>query len=86
MNKKLLIGAVAGLGAAAFVTACARAGTCRRDDASEPKPTVWDKMRKGLEEMPEDFPPRIMFDDIEKMRANTDEILRLLTERALATT
>jgi len=49
-------------------------------------PTVWDKMRKGFEEMPEDFPPRIMFDQIEATKANTDEILTLLKEEALATT
>ena len=43
-------------------------------------------MRKGMEEMPEDFPPRIMFDNIEATKANTDEILTLLKEEALATT
>ena len=39
-----------------------------------------------MEEMPEDFPPRIMFDNIEATKANTDEILTLLKEEALATT
>lgn len=84
MNRKVMIGAVAGLGAAACIAACARSGTCRSD--SEPKPTVWDKMRKGMEEMPDDFPPRIMFDNVEATKANTDEILTLLKEEALATT
>ena len=86
MNKKVLIGVFAGLGAAACIAACAKSGTCQRDSESEPKPTVWDKMRKGMEEMPEDFPPRIMFDNIEVTKANTDEILTLLKEEALATT
>jgi hypothetical protein len=86
MNKKVLIVAVAGLGAAACIAACAKSGKCRSDSESDPKPTVWDKMRKGMEEMPEDFPPRIMFDNIEAAKANTDEILALLREEAPATT
>jgi len=86
MNKKLLIGVFAGFGAAACIAACAKSGKCQSDSESEPKPTVWDTTRKGLEEMPEDFPPRIMFDNIEATKANTDEILTLLKEEALATT
>jgi hypothetical protein len=86
MNKKVLIGAFAGLGAAACIAACAKSGKCQSDSESKAKPTVWDKMQKGMEEMPEDFPPRIMFDNIEATRANTDEILTLLKEEALATT
>lgn len=86
MNKKRLIAAVAGLGAVACVAACAKSGTCEREGASQPKPTVWDKMRQGMEEMPEDFPPRIMFENIEATKANTDEILTMLREEALATT
>jgi hypothetical protein len=31
-----------------------------------------------MEEMPEDFPPRIMFDNLEATKANTDRILTLL--------
>ena len=38
MNKKVLIGAVAGLGAAACIAACAKSGKCQSD--SEPNPTV----------------------------------------------
>ena len=86
MSKKVLIGAVAGLGAAACIVACAKSGKCQGDGASKPKPTVWDKMRQGMEEMPADFPPRIMFDNIEAMRANTDEIVTLLKEEAVAKT
>ena len=84
MNKRLTIGAIAGLGVAACVVACAKSGKCQNEPA--PKPTVWDKMRKGIEEMPEDFPPRVMFDNVEAMKTNTDEILRLLTERTLTPT
>ncbi len=38
MNKKVLIGAVAGLGVVACVAACAKSGKCQSD--SEPNPTV----------------------------------------------
>lgn len=86
MSKKVVMGAVAGLGAAACIVACAKSGRCQGDGASTPKPTVWDKMRQGMEEMPDDFPPRIMFDNIEAIRANTDEIVTLLSEEALAGT
>jgi hypothetical protein len=38
MNKKVLIGAVTGLGVVACIAACAKSGKCQSD--SEPKPTV----------------------------------------------
>ena len=40
MSKKVLIGAVAGLGVVACIAACAKSGTCQSDSASEPEPTV----------------------------------------------
>lgn len=42
MKRKVLIGAVAGLGAMACIAACAKSGKCRGDSVSEPKPTVDD--------------------------------------------
>lgn len=74
MNKKLLIGAAAGCAALAAITAT-------KKKTSGPKPTMWDKMREGMEQMPEDFPPRIMFDNVEATRANTERILELLEAR-----
>jgi hypothetical protein len=71
MNKKLMIGAIAGFAVATGIVALTKRDT-------EPKPTMWDKMRKGMEEMPEDFPPRIMFDNLEATKANTERILTLL--------
>ena len=38
MNKKVLIGAVAGLGVVACIAACAKSGKCQSN--SEPEPTV----------------------------------------------
>ena len=71
MNNKLIIGGLAGL---TGVAAVAVAKKCQH----EPGPTMWDKMREHMEEMPEDFPPRIMFDNVEATKANTEQILALL--------
>ena len=38
----------------------------------------WDRMRQRMEEMPEDFPPRVMFDNIERTRTATERILEIL--------
>jgi hypothetical protein len=80
MNKKLLIGAA--VGTAVVVGAVVSA----TKNQSGPKPTVWDKMRDHMEEMPEDFPPRMMFDNIEAIKANTEEILTLLRDQTRGST
>ena len=78
MNKKLLIGAGIGCAIAAGIAGA-------RKKQTEPQESGWDKMRKGMEQMPEDFPPRIMYDNIEVTKANTEEILTFLrTERTQA--
>ena len=71
MNKKLLIGVGVGFLVAAGLAAA-------KKGQSGPSPDMWAKMREKMEEMPEDFPPRVMFDNVEATRANTDEILSLL--------
>ncbi len=38
----------------------------------------WAKMRMFMEEMPEDFPPRVMFDNLAATRENTERILEIL--------
>ena len=40
--------------------------------------TFFAKMQAKMEEMPEDFPPRVMFDNVAKTRENTDRILEIL--------
>jgi len=47
-------------------------------DEGTPGPTVWEKMQEKMEEMPMDFPPRVMFDNIAAIREDTDRILELL--------
>ena len=71
MNKKLIIGIVAGFVVVAAVAAA-------KKGPPSPPPDMWAKMRAKMEEMPEDFPPRMMFDNVQATRANTDEILSLL--------
>ena len=76
-NKRTCM-SVAGLG---LVVACLAAMARRKQHGGQgpaERPTMWDKMRKGMEEMPEDFPPRIMFDNVETTRANTQRILEIL--------
>jgi hypothetical protein len=73
MNKKLIIGAAIGCAAVAVVAATKKA-------PAGPKPSMWDKMREGMEEMPEDFPPRVMFDNVEAARINTEKILERLDD------
>ena len=75
MKKKLVIGAAAGCATAAGIAAA-------RKKETGPKQTIWDKMREGMEEMPEDFPPRIMFDDVEATKANTGKSWRCSRKRA----
>ena len=48
----------------------------RRSDG--PRPTMWEKMQERMDAMPEDFPPRVMFDNVAATRENTDRILELL--------
>ena len=71
MDKKVLVGAAAGCAAVTAVIAA-------KNRPAGPKPTMWDKVREGMEEMPEDFPPRVMFDNVESARNNTEEILERL--------
>lgn len=63
----------------ASIVAAAR----KKKEGGEPAahPTMWDKMRQGMEEMPEDFPPRIMYDNVETTRTNTERILEILEEK-----
>lgn len=42
MNKKVLIGAVVGLGVVGCIAACARSGKCQIDGAGELEPTIDD--------------------------------------------
>jgi len=55
----------------------------RRRPTGGPRPTVWQKMQEGMETMPEDFPPRVMFDNVAAARENTERILEVLQESGI---
>ena len=74
MDKRV---AIAGMACCALAAAVA---ATRKGVQTGPKPEVWDKMRAKMEGMPEDFPPRVMYDNIEATKANTDKILELLQQ------
>ena len=64
------MGAAAGCAITGAVAAAAK-----KEQRSGPEPTIWHRMRGGMEEMPVDFPPRIMCDNIEATKASSEEIL-----------
>ena len=74
MDKRLIVGAAAGCAVIAAIAASKKRST-------EPKPAMWDKMRDAMEEMPTDFPPRIMFDNVQATRVATERILDLLEKQ-----
>ncbi len=76
MKKWLVIVAVGAAAACAIVAS-------RRRSAETQRPTMWEKMRARMEEMPEDFPPRIMFDNAQAARENTERILEILEQPAV---
>jgi hypothetical protein len=43
-----------------------------------PSGSFWEKMQQRMEQMPEDFPPRVMFDTVMAIRKDTTRILELL--------
>jgi hypothetical protein len=40
--------------------------------------SFWEKMQQRMEQMPEDFPPRVMFDTIMAIKEDTTRILERL--------
>ncbi len=76
MNKKLIVGALAGVAAIAAISVA-------KNKSAEPTPkaSVWEKMRAGMEDMPKDFPLRVMLDSVEAIRMNSDRIVDLLEKR-----
>lgn len=71
MSKKLIIGVAVGFAAAVCVVAA-------KKSRGEAQRTGSGKWQRCMEKMPEDFPPRVMFDNLRATRANTEEILTLL--------
>ena len=47
----------------------------------DPKEAIAHRMREHLESMPEDFPPRMMLDNLAATRVNTEKILKILGDQ-----
>ena len=80
MKKSLVLIAAGAAVAGGAVAARKFAAACSYDDR---RAAMWDRMRQHMEEMPEDFPPRIMFDNVQRARENTDQILEILERPAV---
>lgn len=48
------------------------------------RPTIWDKLAAQMEEMPKDFPPRVMFDNVANTNETAQRILEILEHKPLA--
>jgi len=82
MKKLAVLGLVCGVGCAVILLV-------RKRQSSEPlqEREVWrqkkrrgmfEKMQEGMEAMPKDFPPVVMFDNVAAIRENSERILKLL--------
>lgn len=80
MDKKLIIGAIAA-GVIGFVAAQKRKSGMEPATPHEMRRRVQDRMRRRMEQMPEDFPPRIVRDYVPAIKADTERILELLSEQ-----
>lgn len=72
--KKVLMGVAAGAAVVVVYTKAKR-------HAGGMGEIMSDKMHRCMEELPENAPPRVMFDNLSTTRTNTDKILALLEER-----
>lgn len=50
----------------------------REEQRAEKRRQMSERLRAGMEAMPEDFPPRVMFDNVATTRENSERILELL--------
>ena len=73
MKKAVVLMVLGGVGCALVLL--------RKRPATGPRLTMWQKMQEGMEAMPEDFPPRAMFDNVAATRENTERILEILGKR-----
>lgn len=82
MKKLAVIGLI--LGAAVAVIAMvqkqrsAESPEAREDRKEKQRRAMFEKMQEGMESLPADFPPVVMFDNVAATRENSDRILELL--------
>ncbi len=52
----------------------------REERQTEKRRAMFQKMQAGMEAMPDEFPPVIMFKNVEAIRENSERIVELLEE------
>lgn len=83
--KKLAVFGLVASGVIAMILVARRSRSSLSPEEREAKrgqkrQKMFEKMRAGMESMPEDFPPRVMFDNVAVTRENTERILDLLEQ------
>ena len=75
MKKSLTLIAI-GIAVAGVVVAIRKGASMWGSETG--RASMAQRMRQCMEHMPEDFPPRMMFDNAMKARENTERILEIL--------
>lgn len=82
MKKAMVIGLAAGAAVAVAMlikkSQTAESPEAREARKAQKRQEMFEKMRAGMESMPEDFPPMVMYNNIVATRENTEQILALL--------
>ncbi len=82
MKKLAVFGVIASVVLAVIVLAAKSRSSESPQEAearrAEKRRAMFEKMRTGMEAMPEDFPPVVMFNNVEATRENSERILELL--------
>jgi hypothetical protein len=84
MKRIAVLGLVAGAVLAAVILAkksqSSMSSQEREERQTEKRRAMFQKMQAGMEAMPDDFPPVIMFKNVEAIRENSERIRELLEE------
>jgi hypothetical protein len=82
MKRSAVLGLVAGAVLAAVILAkksqSSESSQERVAKQAEKRRVMFQKMQAGMEAMPDDFPPVMMFKNVEAIRENSERILELL--------
>ena len=82
MKKLAVFGLVCGVGCAVILLVRKRQSSeplQEREERREKKRrAMFQKIQEGMEAMPQDFPPVVMFDNVAAIRENSERILKLL--------
>jgi type II secretory pathway component PulJ len=84
MKRLVVFGLVVGAVLAAVILAkksqSSESSQEREARQAEKRRAMFQKMQAGMEAMPDDFPPVMMFKNVEATRENSERILELLEE------